>query len=83
MMAVRRWVVMSSSGDSVRVERSRVSQWGEGGRRAAGMAEGPSWRQSAAPSWPVAPRTRMRELDIEVSLSVGVVGGLGLRFFRD
>ena len=30
------------------------------GRRAAGMAEGPSWRQSAAPSWPEAPRTRMR-----------------------
>ena len=36
-----------------------VSQSGEGGRRAAGMAEGPSW-QSAAPSSPEAPRTRMR-----------------------
>jgi hypothetical protein len=44
------------------------------------MAAGPSWRQSAAPSWPVAPRTRMRSLDIEVSLSVGaLVEGRGLR----
>src|ERR1700761_4126243 len=80
MMAVREWAATSSSGDSVRVARSRLIQSGEGGRRAAGMAEGPSWRQSASPSWPVGPRTRMRSLDIEGSLAVGaLVDGCGLR----